>query len=228
MSIEPARESGRPASTRRLDSAKWTGPHTKERASLAAVVVLDVAVVFFGAYLLWIFAGDTVVSGPLLGRAACFVVCTVLLAVRARFSAAAASRDKLHSKHRFLQAFVILLSHITLGTALLVAWNITGNYLLGWFACFGSIFLATGSWWQMTAVVATERSLPLLVIRMVGITAGIIGVILTHPIHTWGPSIIESVVVLLSSGIFLSTIVLYWLRALLPDKRPQQADIRPL
>lgn len=177
-------------------------------AGLLLTLVLDVIIVVAGATLLWWFAGTTVVDGPFWLRVSVFVLLTALFAVRSLSQRALQRR--LGTRARLRVAAVQCAVHTGLLVGSVVAWMQTGTYFLGWLACFAASVMAVSYLWMLMSCLAGERTSSMVVLRLAGVALGATGVIVTFPVHEWAHGIVESVGVLVSAAILLSTVSLFW------------------
>ncbi|MEX8057247.1 hypothetical protein [Microbacterium sp. 16-032] len=180
-------------------------------------LVIDVTIVGAGAALLWQFAGTTVVDGPFWLRVCVFLLLTALFGVRS--ISQRALRDRLSDRYlaRFRAASVQWVTHTALLVAGALIWAQTHNYFIGWVVCFAASVMAVGYFWMLVSCLAVEQTLSMIVQRLMGMLVGVVGLIVTAPVHAWANGIIESIVVLITGAVLLAAITLFWGTALAED-----------
>lgn len=190
---------------------------TRGRPAILAVatVLTDAATVFVGAFVLWSAGGLTVVSGPTWSFALCGIVLACGFAVSGHLGRRSASAP---SAEFVLTVSVSAIRLVVLAGAV-VAWSATGDYFLGWVTLFAAVVLFVTSTWSVLGDVLSSggprtgrgrvvRRLRLMparaTIRVVGVVAGALAVVLLQPIHVWELAILSPLLVIVTGSVLLA------------------------
>jgi hypothetical protein len=166
-------------------------------ARVAGAVAIDAVLVGACATILWLNGGESVVAGPIGGLGLFEIVaagslCARCLVIR---SAAPQRRPVDIRAEQWVSALDLLLF-----ACVITAWLVSGLYFLGWVATLAAILLllgnnfqlmvdvTTGRNWRARAVshtISAHRFASLELNRVVGGAGGVVGLVLTAPIHEW-------------------------------------------
>lgn len=176
--------------------------HLSAGARILGVLVCDVLAAVLPAYLLW----ETGVTNVAAGPASTFVLVIVVVALMVVFRAAVVARGNPRD-----QLFVSW-GHTALLGAVVVTWQITDSYYVGWQAAYASSLLAVGSIFGLLGAIAdlprapggqtrTNASLSSSLRQLLLMTVAVLGVIITSSIHEWKPEILNPVFLTMAVGI---------------------------
>lgn len=183
----------------------------------SAMLSMDAAAVAVGAWLLWE-AGDTLVTdGPLRGYV--LFVLAVALAFLVRYLVSGIDTFRRRENHHIGSDRALIGAECAVLSLLVILWAVTGEYYLGWVACFGAVAMTAGSLIQLMFDVTTgrndvedprERSLlaqrlvSLEATRLAGVVVALVVFALVTPVHQWNPALIDPLLLLTSLAFGLS------------------------
>lgn len=197
----------------------------------AGVIVLDVGFVIAGSLTLWWNGGSTVANGPMTGFVVFVVVGSILVIMRnvcAGYSSFAAPTDLAAEK-------VVSLAELGLLATSIVIWQMTGQYLFGWIACFATFSLLTLMVLQLLVDVLSARNkaghrdevtrrrgawlLDLETLRLFTTAGAVFAFVFVSPIHGWSAPLVNPIftVIVAPIGIaLLASLVIQRVRSVAP------------
>jgi|LSQX01.2.fsa_nt_gb hypothetical protein len=176
--------------------------------ALLVGLLCDAAIVGSGAWLLWVNSADSVFAGSLAGTLLAFGACGGLIVLRQLVLARLTSgREGMRLRVETL----LVASEMVVLAALVTAWLATGLYLLGWFACFAAALCLLAAALQLMidvligphrmqpltrrrASLAARRMFSVEVLRLFAGLCGLLGLLVTAPVHGWQPEVLNPLI----------------------------------
>ncbi|PZF57689.1 hypothetical protein DEJ23_05980 [Curtobacterium sp. MCSS17_008] len=181
------------------------------------VTLVDAAFVAVCAALLWINGQTTVIDAPASALVVIVMIGGVFVAVRVGVG----SRYTRMTPGVVAAERTTVLVQLLFLIALVVAWRATGAYELGWGVTFGSVALVVGNALLLMTDVTTaslrdasrqarvhaRRLASMEVLHIGAALMGVVGTVVTSPIHMWRNEILNGSILIVATAIGLGNAV---------------------